>query len=324
MIKIISIIIGFDFQLLKKSKGKKNESVIYLSFFSLLLIFSLSFFSLYHAFMMTIEDVFLSVLLSIFLILFLLNTYRLIFSISEGEFNNTNNNIFKIVSFLLKRSIVLIVLSIFISKSLETIVFQKNLNIHIRSYKAKLMNDYDRLQYLSSNDQIKNAQNDYEEKVAFDKIIEKDRLEIHKQELNKTLLEIEDKLNKNHLIVKKTISESNFFITKIKILSSKIPFSWLFTLLMIVLFISPIYIFLTHPLFIYYDTFSNELNKNIISKEYSLFKNKYNELASQTIGEFHQYHENYQDPPFNTLKIKSSLKILKKGSLLNWFQNYGG
>ena len=89
------------------------------------------------------------------------------------------------------------------------------------------------------------------------------------------------------------------------------------------LFLLPIYIFITDPVFRRYDVLSREFNNRIILDHYEFFKRRYNDLMKESTGMNIEFVEKFQDPPFNTIEIKSSKRYLKKGSLLKWFKKYG-
>ena len=64
-----------------------------------------------------------------------------------------------------------------------------------------------------------------------------------------------------------------------------------------------------------------KISKKIILDEYEIFKKNYVALIKRVNNDF-EYHEKFIDPPFNNIKIKSKIKILKKGSLLKWIQKF--
>ena len=319
MIKFLSAIFGFDALIIIKKKASKK--IILLVCFCLLLVLGLSFSATFYAFNLILENTIFSVLIALFITLLLLNTYRFIFSISEGGLH-ANLNFIKIIKYIVKRSVILIVLSIFISKSLEVYIFNDTVNRHLKTYKSNLLNNYDKLQQLSFADQIDNAYKNFEDEIEFDKVIDKDRTIELKNELDRKLAIIDDKIIIDKIAVKKTISASNFFITKIKIVSSKEPLSWVFTIMVIALFLFPIYLFLVHPAFKNYSAALHIINNDLVLKDYNYFKGKYSELMFASIGKPYDFEEKYKDPPFNTLKLESPYKILKKGSLLAWFEAY--
>ena len=305
MIKIISEFLGLDYFFLNKEDG----SVLYKISGIMLIILVISLSGLIYGFKLAFDNLFISVLISVFLVLFIYNFYRLIFSIIEGELDYKSNKL-EILKFIIKRSIVIVLLSLFISKSFQSYVFENNVSYHLDKYKNELKNDFNKkleISYGSERDLIiKNFQES--------RISESDKDSI--------LSLIELKIDSKRSEINYAISESNFFITRISIVSGKMPYSWIITILIVSLFLSPIYIFITDPVFRKYDMLYRKVNNKIILDHYDFFKKRYNDLMKQSTGMSIEYPEIYKDPPFNTVKIEPTHKYLKKGTLLKWFDKY--
>ena len=296
---------------------------ITLSYFviSLIAILLISFFSLFYAFYMMTQSIFLSAILSFFLTAFILNIYRLIFSISNGGTLVLKEYSSFIKEFFIK-SFIIMILSIFISKTIEVALFESPISSHLNEYKKSLLNNYDKLQRVSYDQQIIDLEYEFEEKLAFDKIIGVDNSSELEKKLKQEISSIEILAENKLKTVKQKILDSNFFITKIKILSYRLPLSWIFTFLILLLFLFPIYIFMTDPVFKSYNSKIEKLNFKIIQSDYKLFKSKYSQLLFEKLNEKIEFEEYFEDPPFNKTKKTSEFKILKKGSLLTWLQNY--
>lgn len=305
-----------DFFDLKINRIKLSYFVI-----SLIIILLISFFSLFYAFYMMTQSIFLSAILSFFFTAFILNIYRLIFSISNGGTLVLKEYSTFIKEFFMK-SFIIIILSIFISKTIEVALFESPISFHLNAYKKSLLNNYDKLQRVSYDQQIIDLEYEFEEKLAFDKIIGVDNSKGLEKNLNQEISSIEILAEKKLKTVKRKILDSNFFITKIKILSYKLPSSWIFTFFILLLFLSPIYIFMTDPVFKSYNSKIEKLNFKIIQSDYEFFKSKYSQLLFDKLSKKIELEEYFEDPPFNKTKKTLEFKILKKGSLLTWLQNY--
>jgi hypothetical protein len=268
--------------------------------------------------------VFLGVLLGLFFSLFILNIYRLVFSISEGELNKYDK-FWDVTIFVLKRGFILIALSLFISNSLEVYIFKDELNSHLLKYKQDLKKDFNKTVELGLLKERMTVIEEFNRKVSddklFDRFSEEKRNDYITDKENK-LTALQDKVDLKNRIIEKKILESNFFITKIKLLYKHVPESLFVTLVIIAIFLSPFYVFLLTPLFTKYDTECADASRQIITQEYNYFKELYTKLMLGSTGSEIEFVENYEDPPFNNILIKPSYRTLKKGSLLKWIEMF--
>lgn len=319
MISWLCYLVGVDY-----SKIKSGKNI--LLFFSLVIVFTLCLaaFGFYFAIYNTTESVFLGLLLGLFFSLFILNIYRLVFSISEGELNKYDK-FWDVTIFVLKRGFILIALSLFISNSLEVYIFKDQLNFHLLKYKQDLKKDFNNTVELGLLRERMTVIEEFNRKVSddklFDRFSEEKRNDYITDKENK-LTALQDKVDLKNRIIEKKILESNFFITKIKLLYKHVPESLFVTLLIIAIFLSPFYVFLLTPMFTIYDTECANASRQIITEEYNYFKELYAELMLRSTGTEIEFVENHEDPPFNTTLIKPSHRILKKGSLLKWIESF--
>ena len=319
MISWLCYLVGVDY-----SKIKSGNNILLI--FSLVIVFTLCLaaFGFYFAIYNTTESVFLGVLLGLFFSFFILNIYRLVFSISEGELNKYDK-FWDVTLFVLKRGFILIALSLFISNSLEVYVFKDQVNFHLLKYKQDLKKDFNKTVELGLTKERMDVIDEFNRKVSDDKLF--DRFSEKKRnnyiiEKESKLIVLQDKVDLKNRIIEKKILESNFFITKIKLLYEHVPESFLVTLVIISIFLSPFYLFLLTPLFTKYDTECANASKQIITQEYIIFKELYSKLMLESIGSKMEFVENFEDPPFNNIKIKPSYRVLKKGSLLKWIKMF--
>ena len=215
MISWLCYLVGVDY-----SKIKSGKNI--LLFFSLVIVFTLCLasFGFYFAIYNTTESVFLGVILGLFFSLFILNIYRLIFSISEGELNKYDK-FWDVTIFVLKRGFILIALSLFISNSLEVYIFKDQLNFHLLKYKQDLKKDFNKTVELGLLKERMTVIEEYNRKVSddklFDRFSEEKRNDYFIDKENK-LIALQDKVDLKNRIIEKKILDSNFFITKIKLL----------------------------------------------------------------------------------------------------------
>ena len=317
MISWLCYLVGVDY-----SKIKSGKNI--LLFFSLVIVFTLCLaaFCFYFAIYNTTESVFLGILLGLFFSLFILNIYRLVFSISEGELNKYDK-FWDVTKFVLKRGFILIALSLFISNSLEVYIYKHQLDFHLLNYKKDLKKDFNKTVELGLLKEKMQIFEEYNRKVSDDKLFDRFselKRDNYINEKETKLIALQQKIDLKNRMIEKKISESNFFITKIKLLYKHVPESLFVTLIIISIFLSPFYVFLLTPLFTKYDTECANDSRQIITEEYNYFKELYSKLMVESTGSKLEFDEKYEDPPFNKIKIKPSYKILKKGSLLKWIE----
>lgn len=315
---LVSIFFGLDKIVLDRLKPDKLMLFGFIIINALIL--SISAYSIYNAMMQISDSFIIAVLISTFITLLLLNTYRLIYSIiSDYEFNYTRIELIKDIC---SKGFLLIVLTIFISSCFTTILYSKKINQFLEIEKQKLVDEYTNSLssiYDTQIDEKLNAFNSFKELNI--QLGEKnnpiDSIDVYKQ-IESIELTKQTKLSAMTF----SISKSNFFVTKLKIASTKIPEYWLLLIIQIIISIFPIYFFKTNTFFIDYLKEEDKINNKLILEEYNLFKRKYIEQFSLSINENLNFEEKYIDPPFNTKPIVSSTKRLTKGSLLKWFENY--
>ena len=281
MISWLCYLVGIDY-----SKIKSGNNILLVFSINIVFTLCLAAFSFYFAIYKTTESLFLGVLLGLFFSLFILNIYRLIFSISEGELNKYDK-FWDVTRFVLKRGVILIALSL----------FKERMEV-IEEFNRKVSDD-----------------------KLFDRFSEAKRDNYIKERETK-LVALQEKVNLKNTIIEKKILESNFFITKIKLLNKHVPESLFLILIIISIFLSPFYLFLLTPLFTKYDTECASISKQIITEEYIYFKELYSKLMLESTGKKMEFVENYEDPPFNNIQIKPSYRVLKKGSLLKWIEMF--
>ena len=216
----------------------------------------------------------------------------------------------------------MILISIFVSKSFQTLIFSKQVSNYLDEYR-RLLIDYNKQLDKSYGKEIESIIISYESKIDYEESIGIDNSIYLSKEKDSLINLIQIEIDKEKIEINNAISNSNFFITRISLLSSKMPFSWIVTLLLATTFMSPIFIFITNSSFKNYDKFSREISNKIILEHYDYFKKKYSELMKKSADLDIVYEEKYQDPPYNSIKIHSSEKYLTKGSLIKWINKYG-
>jgi hypothetical protein len=319
MIKILSFIFGFDKNLLKIEK-EDLSIVLYFTFFYLFLI-SISAYAFYHAMYLVTDNLFISIVISMFFSFLIHNMYRLIIATSFKA--NSLKSKRQLYSYISIKGFLIIVLSIFISKSICTDVFESDIKSELRNYKSEIILNYKENLDINFLDELADLKKRFQDKITFNNLmdipnsVENDIL--FKNELEK----IDQKKQAEMDVIYKAVNNSNFFMKKIRIVSSQ-PKHWFFTLLSVIIFLVPIYIYNRSAFFLKYQNALLSNNKKLILNEYEIYKSTYINLLSSETNQEIIINERYEDPPFNTILKQRNIKTLKKGSLLEWLKNYHG
>jgi ABC-type multidrug transport system fused ATPase/permease subunit len=319
MINLLFILLGFNKEILKSNEGGSGI----MSSFTLLyiLILSLSFYTCYYIGYLLSDNVFAAVLSSLFLTYILHNMYRLIIATSyEGNNLTTRKEIYKYISV---KGFLVVILSIFISCSLCVSIFDSEINMELKKYKSNLISDYNKILDISYANQVDDLNTAYQDEKVFNLLMNKESSINDSLVLQANLLKIEQQKQGRVDIFNNYIVNSNFFLQRIRILSVH-PKFWLITILIVLFFLLPLYIFNSSSYFLNYQLTRKDNNNKLVLEEYNNFKNTYINLLSAGSGQEITINERYEDPPFNTIPITREDMILQKGSLLEWLKKYHG
>ena len=319
MINLLFILLGFDKEILK-SKG--SGSGIITSFtFLYILILSLSLYACYYAGYLLSDNMFSASLISLFLTYIMHNMYRLIIATShEGNSLSTRKEIYKYISV---KGFLVVILSLFISSSLCVSVFDSEINMDLKKYKSNLASDYQQLLSTTYGGQIAELNKVYQDEMEFNLLVNKINNINDSLVLQKNLLQIEQLKQAKIDNFNSAIISSNFFLRRV-IIVSNYPRFWLITILIVLFFLLPLYIFNSAAYFLNYQLTIEDNNNKLVLEDYTNFKRTYVNLLSASSGQEITINERYEDPPFNTIPITREDMILQKGSLLEWLKKYNG
>ena len=318
-LKVLSFIFGFDKNLLKVEKDDLNV-VLSFTFFYLFLM-SLSIYAFYHAMYLVTDNLFISIVISMFFTFLVHNMYRLIIATSFKA--NSLKSKRQLYAYISVKGFLIIVLSIFISKSICTDVFENDIKRELRTYKSEIISNYKENLDLNFSYEMADLKKSYQDKKEFNKLMDIPNSAEDEVVFKTKLIKIEQKKQSEMDLVYKAVNNSNFFMKKIRIVSVQ-PKHWFFTLLSVMIFLVPIYIYNRSAFFLKYQNALLSNNKKLILNEYEIYKSTYINLLSSETNQEIIINERYEDPPFNTILKQRNIKILKKGSLLEWLKNYHG
>jgi hypothetical protein len=319
MINLLFILLGFDKEILKSKEG--GSGIITSFTFLYILILSLSVYACYYAGYLLTDNVFSAALLSLFLTYIMHNMYRLIIATSyEGKSLARKREVLKYTS---TKGFLVVILSIFISCSLCVSVFDSEINMELKKYKSNLASDYERILSTTYGSQIAELNKNYQDEKEFNLLMNKENSINNSLVLQENITAIKQVKQAKIDNFNSAIIESNFFLRKIIIVSDH-PNFLIITILIVLFFLLPLYIFNRSTYFINYQLTIENNNNKLVLEEYNNFKNTYLNLLSESSGQEITINERYEDPPFNTIPITRGDMILQKGSLLEWIKEYHG
>lgn len=177
--------------------------------------------------------------------------------------------------------------AVVVSQPIEHYFFQKYVLTEVATVKAQKLDDLYQTVNQSYDERLKLATQDSV----------RDRLRQEK----KSVLALNQRL----------INEANFYTLSLRILSNKL-YPWSVTLLLIWLFIYPLYLKRKiEPTSNYYKIKRRRQFK-LITNEYDVFKRQYRLILSEYTDENLEYSEFYVDPPFNFSFEKEKLELKKE------------
>jgi len=293
-------LIGIELDILSSSSS--NVIVLFLlSSISLLFVVLISFFSIEYALEYIFHNFFIDLFLSIFISYLFGNIYVfLIHTVSKDTVSKNINKSFLSLSNISRIGFIIFIAFI-ISKPIEVYLLQNKIDPVISSYKLKIINESNTVFQSLYAEKFKDI--DYE---IYKMKVENDARMIRQSPELISLLKKKNEY-KNELKVlinnnQNAIINSNFFITKIKILSSTFILSWVICVIVIMIFLLPVY-------FLYkinsnHDYYINKSNyeRNLIDNEYLIFKEEYSKIFLNKYSAQVSYYETYIDHPYKTIR----------------------
>lgn len=299
-------ICGFDAEILKK------EEVADLTFkrFALgfTVIISLSLISTFIVFFNTVNNMFISIVLSFFFTFIIINLYRLIIVTSSPKNIKIKKENYKdLIGHYIVKLILLLMIFFIISKPIETQIFKNKVSLHLDEYKENLIDNFRFELESRSNYQISQLNFEKEAKLI-DSFIYNEKINFIKEKDNNRLKKLES-----------SIGNSKFFFKQISLVNSRVPESYLIAIIILLIVFYPLYLILTDENFNIYFTIERDVNIGIIKNSWLKYKKEQEKLFFEKTGKKLVRQNLYQDPPFNRIKRTDKTKYLKKGSLINWF-----
>ncbi len=272
--------------------------------FCVLLILMFCFASSFYAFSQVFNTLIIGLLLSLFFAFTITNIYLLLlYTLAK----NTLPHIENLGAAFYSRGIRIVFvcfISIIVSKPIETLIYADKLDTDILEFKAKAI--------LASKDSIIFHTNA--------KIGEINSLAFSGQKKKF----ISDSLRRASIdkIVGVTIlvQSSNYFLQRIIFLHAKHETCWLFTIVIMVIFLSPIYFKYLIVDSRYYEL-KREIEMRIVTVNYFAFRRKYRNSFFKLTGKTIEFSEPFIDPPFNTKRKSDEREFHDESELIDLLYN---
>jgi hypothetical protein len=283
--------------------------------FFVALIFLLCFISSYFTFTKLIKNDFVGVFIGLFFSMMITNIYLLLlYTLSKTTLVSNANRIAKYFSLGI-RFVFIGFISLLISKPIETMIFSKSLKNDIIQFKKEQVAKYSESTQKYFDLETKNIKLIIErQKTSFASI---DNLNRYEKLLDKKNQQKEDLI----ISMKKLVYSSNYFTYSIIVLNTRYPQCWLFTSVILFIFLFPAY--LKHSLdeqSIYYNI-RKEIESNLVIDEYTNFKKQYAQIHLDKFKMNLNVSELFIDPPFNTIRKVDQRKFLNEDDLISDLYN---
>ncbi len=299
-------LIGTELELLSNSES--NVIILFLlSSLCLIISIIITFLSIEYAFEFIFHNFFIDLFLSIFISYLFGNIYVfLIHTVSKDTISKNIKKSFISLSNISRLGFIIFIAFI-ISKPIEVYLLQRKIEPVIESYKLSIINKSNSVFQSLYAEKLKNIDYEiYKVKVENDArmIQQSPKLISLLTKKNDYEIELQNLIDNNT----NTIKNSNFFITKIKFLSSTFFISWIICIIIIIIFLLPVYfLYKINSNHDYYISKSN-YERNLIENEYKIFKKEYSKIFLNKFSTDISYYETYLDHPYKTIRKAQASK----------------
>lgn len=283
--------------------------------FFVALIFILCFISSYFTFTKLIKNNFVGVFIGLFFSMMITNIYLLfLYTLSKITLVNNADRIAKYFSLGI-RFVFIGFISLLVSKPIETIIFSKSLEHDIFKYKKEQVEKYSESTQRYFDLETRNIKLIIEKQSrSFASI---DNINKYKKMLDKKNQQKEDLI----ISMKNLVYSSNYFTYSITVLNTRYPQCWLFTSVILFIFLFPAY--LKNRLdeqSIYYNI-RKKIEAQLVIDEYNNFKKQYAQIHLDKFKMDLNVSELFIDPPFNTIRKVDQRKFLNEDDLISDLYN---
>lgn len=283
--------------------------------FVAVLVASLSFLSCWYSFRMLFDNSLLAVPVSLLFAWMINNIYEvLLTTLSKPVLRVKYQGVIKHLSLALRISFI-VFFAVFISKPLEAWLFEPQLSAQVEAIKEREIDKAEK-QLMKRTEAA--------EAGIIAQIHKKERLHYPPgeiQPLKDQLSQFDSERDEALDRVRFVIAKADYFVQRLQLLTSGgiYMISWIFTLMVVALFLLPIYlkwrINFSNPYF----KDKKTIYEGIVMLHYNEFKGEFTRIFKEEYHAQVQIDETYLDPPFNTEKKTDNRKFKDQKDFLDRF-----
>lgn len=301
--EIIYKLAGDDYGIIRSCEKSTQERFLTIGLF-VPIVFLLCLVSLFLTFRQAFNNISASLALSLFFSWMISNMYRLLlYTITKSALPDVKGKVYNKTSLAL-RVLFVCFISLLISIPIESIFYSNLLNKDMTTFKIKTKEEnhntiltYYSQRYSEINKISKNQL--YQEQFKGRKEKERERVTN----------------NMYHLV-----DISNYYLQRVKLLCSKHPTSWIFTISFMFFLNIPVYLKYKMRLSDYYLR-KGVIERRIVELNYQAFRKKYSAILLKKYDQKVVFGEDYQDAPYNTIKKRDERVYHSEESLLSELYN---
>jgi len=314
--KFFCTLSGDDFNIITKCETRLQLRFLGIGI-TVGLIFVLCFVSSYFTFTKLFKTTIIGIPMSILFAAMITNIYLLLlYTLSKRSFPCSSSDLANKFSIVL-RIIFICLIATIVSKPIEQLIFNDIVVQEIAIYKQQKLNLYVKSTTAFFNGEIQEIKKIIHNQKVLNYSFNKTYISHYQKLIQAKIAKKVELVNSMH----KLVNNSNYYIQGIKILNTKYPYSWLITMMTIILFLTPAILkYRLGESSTFYDTKRNIENR-LVMEEYSEFKENYSKLLSKwSIKPLH-FRECYIDPPLNTIRKGDTRSFKKEETLITTIYN---
>jgi len=308
--KRLIMLLGAEYSLMRDTGILKR---FYISSLLIVVIMGITWVSIEYAIDLLFHAIAVEMTLAIFFCLlffciyiFILNTFAKENRGREGVVNTSNMiriGFIAFMGFLVAQPIVILIYASNVSPAVEE--YKQNLQ---RIHAAKI-DDLDKAALVSLADKrcYYMVQNSMSPSSIYDSQLVK---------TDSAIRQIQDKAASFKYAAQQTIGRNSFFLYQVIKVNSGYPMAWLFTLLIILLFLLPGYLVYSISSKNEYYLLKKAQERKLVMEAYSFFTEHYRVLFNEKVSIFSRY----EDPPFNAVRKQPPVPA----SMTDFLQKYLG
>lgn len=307
-------LLGVEFSILHRS-GTRNMVRFYFAGVAVLFILTISFASVFYALDLMFHKKLPELLLATFLSsLFGIMYVFLIHTFSKEVVKRADQTPVIVISNMTRIGFVLF-LGFIIAQPVSVFMLQSGLNKDIDLYREKLIAEYSTKINQLYSDELSVIDN----RIALYTELSYKGTEMNLAELNDKKERLIKQNESELIIAKKRIQSSDFLTKRIQLAALKYPLSWLIVIIVMLLFLTPVYLIYSISSENVYFVLKRNAENMIIDKDYQHFKQVYSKIFEVKYGmKGVVFYESFSDPPYNLTSKKPSY-LTEKDFLKQFF-----